>query len=109
VSTALTFLGGAGGTVTGSKHLLENKDGASEIRLLGVTVEVNATIMVSDAYSAHADQGEILRWLRGFKRPPGITYVVHGEAEAAEALREEIASRLGWNSAVAQDGQRVTL
>jgi len=86
VSTALTFLGG-----------------------LGVQVPVHATIMVSDAYSARADRDEILRWLGGFKLPPGITYVVHGEAEAADALRDAIESRLGWNAAVARDGQRVTL
>ena len=85
------------------------KDGAAEIRMLGMMVPVNATIMVSDAYSAHADREEILRWLGGFKRPPGITYVVHGEAGAAEALRDAIVSRLGWNAAVAEDGQRVTL
>jgi metallo-beta-lactamase family protein len=85
------------------------KDGAAEIRMLGMMVPVNATIMVSDAYSAHADREEILRWLGGFRRPPGMTYVVHGEAGAAEALREAIVSRLGWNAAVAQDGQRVTL
>ncbi len=85
------------------------RDGAAEIRMLGTVVPVNATIMVSDAYSAHADREEILRWLGGFKRPPGMTYVVHGEAGAAEALRDAITSRLGWNAAVAQDGQRVTL
>ena len=85
------------------------KDGAREIRMLGVTVPVAAEIMVSDAYSAHADREEILRWLGGFKRPPGITYVVHGEADAAAALRDAIESRLGWRAAVAQDGQRVTL
>ncbi len=85
------------------------KDGARELKMLGVMVPVNATIMASDAYSAHADREEILRWLGGFKRPPGMTYVVHGEAGAADALRHAIASRLGWNAAVAQDGQRVTL
>jgi metallo-beta-lactamase family protein len=85
------------------------KEGAAEIRMLGIMVPVNATIMVSDAYSAHADREEILRWLGGFRRPPGMTYVVHGEAGAAEALRDAIVSRLGWNAAVAQDGQRVTL
>jgi metallo-beta-lactamase family protein len=85
------------------------KDGAAEIRMLGTMVPVNATIMVSDAYSAHADREEILRWLGGFRRPPGMTYVVHGEAGAAEALRDAIVSRLGWNAAVAQDGQRVAL
>lgn len=85
------------------------KDGAREMKMLGATVPVNATILVSDAYSAHADRDEILRWLGGFKQPPGMTYVVHGEAGAAEALRDAIVSRLGWNAAVAQDGQRVTL
>ena len=85
------------------------KDGAREMKMLGAMVPVRATIMVSDAYSAHADREEILRWLGGFKRPPGMTYVVHGEAGAAEALRDAIVSRLGWNAAVAQDGQRVTL
>ena len=85
------------------------KDGAAEIRMLGMMVPVNATIMVSDAYSAHADREEILRWLGGFRRPPGMTYVVHGEVGAAEALRDAIVNRLGWNAAVAQDGQRVTL
>jgi metallo-beta-lactamase family protein len=85
------------------------KDGAREIKMHGMVVPVNATIMVSDAYSAHADREEILRWLGGFKRPPGMTYVVHGEAAAADALRDAIVSRLGWNAVVAQDGQRVTL
>jgi metallo-beta-lactamase family protein len=85
------------------------KDGADEIRMLGATVPVKAEIMASDAYSAHADREEILRWLGGFERPPGITYVVHGEPDAAEALREAIESRPGWTAAVARDGQRVTL
>ncbi|HEY7041242.1 MAG TPA: MBL fold metallo-hydrolase [Methylomirabilota bacterium] len=85
------------------------KDGATEVKMLGVTVPVRATIMISDAYSAHADREEILRWLGGFRRPPGMTYVVHGEADAASALRDAIESRLGWRAAVAEDGQRVGL
>jgi len=85
------------------------RDGATEIKMLGMTVPVKATIMISDAYSAHADREEILRWLGGFTRPPGMTYIVHGEADAASALRAAITSRLGWEAAVAEDGQRVTL
>ena len=85
------------------------RDGATTIKMLGETVPVRARIEVSDSYSAHADRGEILRWLAGFKRPPEATYVVHGEPEAATALRDAITSRLGWRAAVAEDGQRVTL
>lgn len=85
------------------------RDGATTIKMLGETVPVRARIEVSDSYSAHADRGEILRWLAGFKRPPEATYVVHGEPEAATALRDAITSRLGWRAAVAEDGQRVAL
>jgi metallo-beta-lactamase family protein len=85
------------------------KDGAHDIKMLGAMVPVRAQIMISDSYSAHADREEILRWLGGFTRPPGMTYVVHGEPEAAGALRDAVTSRLGWRAAVAADGQRVAL
>ncbi|HKZ07759.1 MAG TPA: MBL fold metallo-hydrolase [Methylomirabilota bacterium] len=83
------------------------RDGARTLRIFGEEVPVRATILTSDAYSAHADRGEILRWLGGFRRPPGITYLVHGEPRAAEALREAVAA-LGWRVAIARDGERVT-
>ena len=85
------------------------RDGVREVKMLGQSVPVRAAIVVSDSYSAHADQGEILRWLGGFTRPPGTTYVVHGEPDAAAALQALIASRLQWRAVVAQDGQRVSL
>jgi metallo-beta-lactamase family protein len=85
------------------------REGAREMRMLGQSVPVRATIMASDSYSAHADQGEILRWLGGFTRPPGTTYIVHGEPDAATALQAVIASQLKWRAVVAQDGQRVDL
>ena len=85
------------------------RDGAREIKMLGEMVPVRATILVSDVYSAHGDRSEILRWLGGFQRPPSMTYVVHGEPEAAEALREAIRQERGWTVQVAQDGQRVAL
>ena len=85
------------------------RDGARELKMLGTTVPVRARIAVSDTYSAHADRGEILRWLGGFRRPPDMTYIVHGETAAAAALREAITTELGWKAAVAEDGQRVAL
>jgi metallo-beta-lactamase family protein len=84
------------------------RDGARTLRMFGEEVPVRATIMASDAYSAHADRAEILRWLGGFRRPPGVTYLVHGETRAAESLREAVVG-LGWRVEVARDGERVTL
>ncbi len=85
------------------------REGARQMKMLGQSVPVRATIMASDAYSAHADQGEILRWLGGFTRPPAATYIVHGEPDAASALQVRIASQLKWRAVVAQDGQRVNI
>jgi metallo-beta-lactamase family protein len=46
--------------------------------------------------SAHADSREILRWLGGFKAPPKRTFLVHGEPDAMQALRQTIAGELRW-------------
>ena len=65
-------------------------DGAREVRMKGHGVPVAARIEKLDSMSAHADAGEILRWLSGLSRPPSMTYLVHGEANALEALRTRI-------------------
>jgi len=85
------------------------RDGADTLRIFGEDVPVRATILATDALSAHADQGELLRWLRGFRRPPAMTYVVHGEPEAAAGLRGVIAQTLGWPCDIAQDRGRVAV
>jgi metallo-beta-lactamase family protein len=83
------------------------RDGAERVRIFGEDVPVRATIMATDALSAHADRGDILRWLRAFKRPPSRTYAVHGEPDAATALVESIGKTLGWRTSVAADGERI--
>jgi metallo-beta-lactamase family protein len=47
--------------------------------------------------SAHADAGEVIRWLRTFPKAPAITYLVHGEPPARVALKARIERELGWN------------
>src|SRR5262249_60989617 len=61
-------------------------DGATIVKLLGREIPVAARIERIDAMSAHADAGEIMRWLSGFSRPPRMTYLVHGEDAALQAL-----------------------
>ena len=59
--------------------------------------------------SAHADAGEILRWLGGFERPPAMTFLVHGEPEAMGALEMAIDQRLGWRTLRPEHKQTVDL
>jgi metallo-beta-lactamase family protein len=58
-------------------------------------VAVRATVGKIDGLSAHADRDEILRWLGGFRRPPRVTYLVHGEPPAGTALQSRIRQTLG--------------
>ena len=73
------------------------QDGERLLKIHGQMVPVNAQVESMGSLSAHADSGELLRWLRGFKRPPRTTFIVHGEPESALALRDSIAKQFGWN------------
>jgi metallo-beta-lactamase family protein len=85
------------------------QEGAKTIRIHGADVPVRAHVETIEGLSAHADQGEILRWLRGFRRAPVHTYIVHGEAGPAAALAQVIERDLGWRCSVAEDGATVSL
>ncbi len=85
------------------------QEGARTIRIHGQDVPVRAKVETLDGLSAHADREEILRWLSGFRRPPGETYVVHGEPHAAESLADALRTRLGWKARVPRDGETVPL
>ena len=84
-------------------------DGAKQIKLLGQVVNVNAKIERLDSMSAHADAGEILRWLKGFTAPPQMTFIVHGEPAAAEALEQKIQAELKWPTHVAKYLEQVQI
>jgi len=84
-------------------------DGAKQIKLLGQVVSVSARIERLDSISAHADANEILRWLKGFTQPPTMTFIVHGEPSAAEALQKRIQAELKWPTHVAKHFERVDL
>jgi metallo-beta-lactamase family protein len=73
-------------------------DGEPEIRIFGQMVKVKCNVEFVDGLSAHADRGELIDWLGKFKDSPKMTYVVHGEAKASEALRQTIENDFGWNA-----------
>ena len=84
-------------------------DGAHQIKMQGGLVRVAATIERIDSMSAHADAGEVMRWLSGFPAPPTMTYLVHGEPVALQALASKIQTELHWPVHVAQYLERVEL
>lgn len=73
-------------------------EGARSATIFGQHVPVRADIYTIGGLSAHADQEGLLGWLRHFRRPPQRTFVVHGEAEAAEAFAGAVRHHLKWNN-----------
>jgi metallo-beta-lactamase family protein len=84
-------------------------DGAKAVRIKGRDVPVEATIEHVDSMSAHADAGEIMRWLSGFVAAPTMTYLVHGEPVALEALRARITQDKQWPTHVAGYREQVEI
>jgi metallo-beta-lactamase family protein len=83
--------------------------GAQWIRIHGEDIPVRAEVVNIDAFSAHADSGELLSWMRNFQTAPGQTFLTHGEPTAASALQSAISRELGWNSSIAADLEEVSL
>ncbi len=81
-------------------------DGAEEVRIHGVDLPVRASIDRLDSLSAHADYGEMLQWLGGFKAPPKRTFIVHGEPPAQHALKEKIEDQFKWNCVIPKHLER---
>ena len=75
-------------------------DCARSVRIKGKDVRVNATVEFVPDYSAHADYGDQINWLRKFKRRPKQVFIVHGEEESLVAFKEHIENALGWNNIV---------
>ena len=78
---------------TRGRTLLE---GAATVHIHGRDIPVAARVEGLDSMSAHADAAETLHWLRGFKHPPALTCLVHGEPGPMDALRATIEQQLGW-------------
>jgi metallo-beta-lactamase family protein len=71
-------------------------EGVREVKIHGQLVPVIARVERIDSMSAHADSQETLRWLSGFKTPPRMTYLVHGEPGPMDALKATLESQLKW-------------
>ncbi|MGG7056087.1 MBL fold metallo-hydrolase RNA specificity domain-containing protein [Nitrosomonas sp. ANs5] len=77
-------------------------DGTKKVRIFGDEIPVRASIHTIGGLSAHADQRDLLNWLKGFKQPPRKTFIIHGEPSNAEALAEVIQKKMHWKTSIPQ-------
>jgi metallo-beta-lactamase family protein len=76
--------------------------GDPELKFFGKYHKINAEIFKINEFSGHADQSEILDWLRNFKTAPTLTFINHGEPHQSQALKTKIETTLNWKCTVAK-------
>ncbi len=81
----------------------------SEIRIFGDMYPLRAEVEVIEAFSAHADQNDLMAHVRHFDRKRlKRVFLVHGELDQSEALRQKLAAE-GYDAAIPEKGQSFDL
>jgi len=83
-------------------------DGANTFRLGGDEIAVKAQIHTLGGFSAHASQSQLVDWLRNFKTPHPRLFLVHGETEAKETLKEHL-SHENWQATIPTYGKCISI
>lgn len=81
-------------------------DGERHVKIFGDEVPVRARICTIGGLSAHADQADLMTWLRSYRQAPERTFVTHGEAAIALGFADLVRSSLGWSVDVPSAGDR---
>lgn len=84
-------------------------DGEKEIKIHGMMVDVNCKVVSSDSFSAHADQKELLTWVRALPQKPKKIFMVHGEASTAAEFAEILHKEWGVETLVPHRDQFLDL
>jgi len=75
-------------------------DGEKNVRILGEQFTVRARVAKLEGFSAHADQRELIHWLKTASGTPKTLFVTHGEKNAAFAFADAVSTKLGWHTEV---------
>lgn len=70
-------------------------NGEKIVKIFGEEIGVNAEIRYLDAFSGHADQDGLLKWVGDLKVKPKNIFLVHGEYTGQLKLQAEIEERYG--------------
>ena len=65
-------------------------NGAKTVKIFGEEFAVNARVEYIEGYSGHADQEGLMKFIYSFIKKPKNIFLVHGEEESQEVLRDKI-------------------
>ena len=65
-------------------------NGAKKVKIFGEEIAVNARIEYIEGYSGHSDQEWLMNFVYSFLKKPKHIFLVHGEEESQEVLKDKI-------------------
>lgn len=65
-------------------------NGEKKVKVFGEEIAVNARIEYIEGYSGHADQNGLMNFIYSFISKPKHIFLVHGEEESQDVLKEKI-------------------
>lgn len=69
------------------RYLIE---GAKKAKMMGMVIDVKASIRKINSFSAHADYEDLLRWAKSFVKKPEKIFIIHGEEKSSDALKKKL-------------------
>ncbi len=84
-------------------------EGADKVKIFGEEIAVNARIEYIEGYSGHADQTWLLNFVYSFTNPPKHIFLVHGEPEGQEVLKQKIEEGSECNVTIPEFGETYEL
>lgn len=84
-------------------------DNEPEVRIKGKMMEVRAKVHTLGGFSAHADQGDLMYWLRSFGHSPRKIFVVHGEEDIATGFASMVSGELSIDTYVPEMNEEVEI
>ena len=79
-------------------------NGAKKVKIFGEEIAVNARIEYIEGYSGHADQEGLMDFIYSFIKKPKKIFLVHGEEESQNVLKEKIETEAGLTVSIADFG-----
>lgn len=81
-------------------------DGDKRVKMFGLIFAVRAQIHTLGGFSAHAGQTQLVEWAGHFNGRPRF-FLIHGEADALQALKQKLADAKGIDAEVPEEGSSI--
>ena len=84
-------------------------EGATEVKLFGEEIHVNAQIVRLPGISGHADNEGLMRWAGAFHEKPKKVFVTHGDDQVCDLFAKRLNEELGYQAIAPYSGTIVDL